>query len=87
MANLSVTDDECAQLARGIMPVLEYAAFLKTVPVPDEVRAERFEKSDRPLRSDVVAPSFGQQLVSMSPEHDSGFFVVPRIIQHTASAE
>lgn len=87
MANLSVSDDECVQLAQSIMPVLEYAAFLKTVPVPDEVRAERFEKNDRPLRPDVVGSSLGQQLVSMSPEHDSGFFVVPRIIQHTASAE
>jgi aspartyl/glutamyl-tRNA(Asn/Gln) amidotransferase C subunit len=78
ISNILVNETEVEQLQKELGQVLEYAARVtKVIGDAPELK----DPVLRNIRKDEVASIDGQQIVAHAPVNDSGYFVVPLIIE------
>jgi aspartyl-tRNA(Asn)/glutamyl-tRNA(Gln) amidotransferase subunit C len=82
LARLELRDDEVERLAAELTAVLDYAAALRRLELP-EADAEPVAAGSA-LREDVPGPPAltPEQALAMAPESADGFFVVPAFVEN-----
>ncbi|HEX9161540.1 MAG TPA: Asp-tRNA(Asn)/Glu-tRNA(Gln) amidotransferase subunit GatC [Thermoanaerobaculia bacterium] len=81
LAHLEFDDAGLDRMAAEMTRILGYIEMLSKVDAAEAGGATR-KNADTPLREDVARPSIDRErAASNAPEWDSGFFVVPAIIE------
>ncbi|MBN2267280.1 MAG: aspartyl/glutamyl-tRNA amidotransferase subunit C [Candidatus Babeliaceae bacterium] len=83
LARIKLNPDEIPALAKEIEAVLEYADFLvelaKSAPTPET----QGTPSDNIMRDDSIERQNPEPLLTLAPQREADYFVVPRIISRS----
>ena len=79
MSRVAIRQDEIETLRRQLEEVLQYAAMVQEFPKSDSDFVS--SKNVNVTREDSARQFEVQTIMERAPEHESGYFVVPRIIE------
>lgn len=81
LTSLRLGEDEIEPMRLAMTQMLSHAESLNALPLDDVEPTTHGLDLLLPRREDVVADCFTQaQALANAPEHDQGFFVVPKVL-------
>ncbi|BDC34381.1 hypothetical protein Noda2021_03390 [Candidatus Dependentiae bacterium Noda2021] len=79
LSRIDVNESEIESLLKQLNDVLNYARRVQNVA---QEAQELLHKNENAWREDEVIKTDPQPLLSNAPEHESGYFVVPVILEN-----
>lgn len=78
ISSLQLDPQEIVSFTRQVNDVLSYAARVQDIAQEVDIPSN---KSVNVLREDVVEDTDREKILHQAPEHEEGYFVVPKIIK------
>jgi aspartyl-tRNA(Asn)/glutamyl-tRNA(Gln) amidotransferase subunit C len=78
LSSLKLSDDEAVLFSDQIKTILDYADQLRNVPLSKKVDPVH---NTNVFRDDVIKKSKSDDILSLAPEEENKFFVVPKILE------
>jgi aspartyl-tRNA(Asn)/glutamyl-tRNA(Gln) amidotransferase subunit C len=78
ISQIAINDDEIEAFKQQIDSILTYAARVQEIAADSKEVSYQMENV---FRSDEVIKTDAQPLLAQAPEHEEGYFVVPRILE------
>jgi aspartyl-tRNA(Asn)/glutamyl-tRNA(Gln) amidotransferase subunit C len=81
LARIALTEEELELLGRQLGDILEHAELVRSLPTDGVLPTSHPLPMTNAFRPDVVAPSLDRdEVLSQAPDHEAGYFKVPRIL-------
>lgn len=85
MSNILLYEDEAEQLAHDLEAVLTYASSLQSIAESNQQQEEGVPspKNSNVMRDDLIKTASCESVLSLAPEREGDYFVVPKIIKNS----
>lgn len=78
ISHITIHEDEIAPLAAQLDSVLSYAERVKEIAADAQGVSAKIVNA---FREDTVKPFDSKAVISLAPEHEEDYFVVPKILE------
>lgn len=86
LARIALSDDELELYGRQLGDILEHAERVQSLPTEGVRPTSHPLPMTNAFRPDVVTPSLDRdEVLSQAPDHEDGYFRVPRILDDSSS--